>query len=182
MPLPPAHFLVGAGAAELTRSERQGPRWRLWLSGGALGVLPDLDTGIGLLLGRGNEFHGIFTHTSLAVLAFAALAWAIGGRRWAAVAAAAYGSHLLIDLLEDRQGTSVQPWWPLSDERLLSVAPIFPNVPWRHGAGPEGAALSLFDPEVLPWLVAQGAAGALVFLLALLLRRMARPGRRWPAP
>jgi membrane-bound metal-dependent hydrolase YbcI (DUF457 family) len=182
MPLPPAHVLVGAGAAELTRSDRQGPRRRLWLFGGALGVLPDLDTGIGVLLGRGTEFHGIFTHTLLAVLAVAALTWAIGGRRWAVVAAAAYGSHLLIDLLEDRQGTSVQPWWPLSDERLSSVAPVFPNVPWRHGAGPEGAALSLFDPEVLPWLVAQTAVGALVLLLAVLLRRMATVGRRRSAP
>ncbi len=172
MPLPPAHFFVGAGAAELARGRSSQQAWRAWLVGGAFGVLPDIDTGIGVLLGRSTEFHGIFTHTPLAVLTVGLLVWAVAGRRWAIVATAAYAAHLLLDLFEDRASTSVQPLWPLSDETLPSLARILPSVPWRRGGGPEQAAVSLFDPGVFGWLMAQTAAGAVLFLLALLIRRV----------
>jgi membrane-bound metal-dependent hydrolase YbcI (DUF457 family) len=165
MPLPPTHFLVGAGAADLATAGQPLPRWRVWLVGGLFGVLPDMDTGIGVLLGRSNEFHGIFTHTLLAVLVMGGLAWWVAGRRWAVAAGAAYLSHLLIDLLEFRDRTSVQPLWPLSDRRLTSVAHLFPNVPWERGDGPWGAALSLFEPQILTWLIAQTAVGAAIFLV-----------------
>lgn len=177
MPLPPAHFLAGAGAAELVRGSDQKP-WLVWLVGGAFAVLPDMDTGLGILLGGSTEFHGVFTHTPLAVIIFALVVWLVAGQQWAGIAAAAYASHLVVDLLEARTETSVQPFWPLSEATLPSIAHIFPSVPWRRGEGPEGAAESLLDPAVLQWLLAQTAVGLLVFVLAVLLRQ-ARRAVRW---
>ncbi|MBA4156740.1 MAG: metal-dependent hydrolase [Gemmatimonadetes bacterium] len=177
MPLPPAHFLVGAGAAELVRGSGQ-KRWLVWLVGGSFAVLPDVDTALGILLGRTAEFHGVFTHTPLAVVVFALLVWLVAGLRWAGIAAAAYTSHLVVDLLENRTETSVQPLWPLSEATLRSVAHIFPSVPWRRGEGPEGAAESLLDPAVLMWLLAQIAVGLLGFVLCVLLRQGWHAARR----
>jgi len=163
MPLPPAHFLVGAGAADLAAGELRVPRWKIWMVGGILGVLPDMDTGLGILLGRGTELHGIFTHTPLAALLVGLVTWLLAGRRWALIATAAYASHLLIDLFEDRPGSSVQPLWPLSDRTLDSVARIIPGVPWESGEGAWAAALSLLEPRIFAWLLAQTAVAALLF-------------------
>jgi membrane-bound metal-dependent hydrolase YbcI (DUF457 family) len=172
MPLPPAHFLVAAGAADLVRTGSRIPPARAWLVGGLVGVLPDMDTGVGFLLGVGNAYHGIFTHTFLAILVFTAAAWLAAGPRWGAVVGSAYASHLFIDLLENRHASSVQPWWPLSDERISSVAPLFPTVPWRQGAGAEQAAASLLEPGVLPWFLAQTTVAVGIFLLCVAVGRL----------
>jgi hypothetical protein len=176
MPLPPAHFLVGAGAAELANADRRYPPLRVWIVGGVFGILPDLDKGIGILLGQGGAYRGIFTHTALAVITVLAVVWLIAGRRWGAVAGLAYASHLLLDPLEDRNGGSsaVQPLWPVSDGSVVARDPLLPNVPWQRGEGVEGAAASLLDGDVLPWLLGQTALAALVFALALLLSLVLR--------
>jgi hypothetical protein len=160
MPLPPAHLLVGVGAADLATARTSLPRWKVWLAGGAFALLPDMDTGLGILLGRSGAFHGIFTHTPVAVLAVMLATWMVAGRRWAAATTAAYASHLVIDVMEVRQRSSVKPLWPLSEWRLESLLPLFPNVPWERGGGPWAAAFSLFDAPALPWLVAQTLVGA----------------------
>lgn len=174
MPLPAAHFFAGAAAAALARPgtlDRPGGTtrqpWRIWLIGGMLGVLPDMDTGIGILLRRGNDFHGIYTHTLLAVVAVAALAWMLAGRRWALFAAAAYGSHLVLDLFEVRTRTSVAPGWPMTDRTLETVVPLLPTVPYDRGEGVMRAAFSLLDADVFPVLVAQTLPVALLFAVAV---------------
>lgn len=177
MPLPPAHLLVGAGAADLATAGTPLPRWKVWLVGAAVGVLPDMDTGVGILLGRSAAFHGIFTHTPVALLAVALLAWWLAGRRWAAVVAAAYASHLVIDVMEAWGRSSVKLLWPFSEWRLGSILPLFHNVPWARGGGPWGAALSLFQPPALQWLLAQTVMGAGIFALLVLASRALHPRR-----
>jgi len=172
MPLPPAHFLIGAGAADLASAGSTLPRLRVWLAGGLVALLPDMDTGLGVLLGQGNAFHGLYTHTLAALFGILAVVFLVAGIRWAGVAASAYGSHLMIDLLEDRGATSVQLWWPFSQQRSNSIAPLFPSVPWRQGEGPQGAAISLLEAEVFPSLVSQTAVALGIFLTALLLTRL----------
>jgi membrane-bound metal-dependent hydrolase YbcI (DUF457 family) len=180
MPLPPAHILVAAGAADLASATQPVPRWKVWLVGGAVGLLPDMDTGVGVLIGQSMAFHGIFTHTTVAVLAVALLTYLVAGWRWTAVTTAAYASHLLIDLLEDRSATSVQPWWPFSARKLDSVAAVFPSVPWERGDGPLGAALSVFDPQIFPALVAQTAVAAAVFVVCVVVSWLLRIPEREP--
>jgi hypothetical protein len=178
MPLPPAHFLVGAAAAEIGRTGSSLPPKRVWLVGGIFGLLPDMDKGVGILLGVGSAYQGVFTHSFVAVLLVAGSVWLASGRRWALIAGLAYASHLIADVMEDRTGTSVQPFWPFTDRTLHSLVPFFPRVPWRHGRGPEEAALSLFHPDVLPWLIAQTAVALGVFVLTVLVGRFLLNGSR----
>jgi membrane-bound metal-dependent hydrolase YbcI (DUF457 family) len=173
MPLPAAHFLVGAAAADAARGRQRISVRRAWVVGGAVAILPDMDIAVGVFVGQGSALHGTFTHTSLAVLCAWIVARTIWGRAWGRMVAAAYLSHLLIDLLEADSGTSVQIAWPLTEARLPSVLPIFPVVPWEKGRGALEAALSLLDPEVLPWLLAQTAVGLVPFLVISAVRRLA---------
>ena len=68
MAFPPAHALVGAGVAELTCSAIPLPRWKAWVVAAVLAVLPDLDFGVGTLMGRVSDYHGTFTHSAVAVI------------------------------------------------------------------------------------------------------------------
>jgi hypothetical protein len=163
---PPAHFLVGAGVAELLRVGTPLPRWRSWLLAGSLAVSPDLDFGVGMLLGEVHSYHGTFTHSALAVIVVSLLG-AIAGREWAVLAGAGYGSHLLVDLLDDRGRTNVLLGWPLTLNQPDAIARVFPTVPFEKGEGALHAALSLFQPEVLGPLLHQTAVGG-IFFVALL--------------
>ena len=165
MAFPPAHFLVGVGIAELVRVGTPLPRWRAWVLAGALAVSPDLDLGFGLLLGRGGEYHGTFTHSALAVMVVSLLG-ALAGREWGVLAGAGYGSHLLVDLLDDRGRTNVLLGWPLTLNQPDAIARVFPTVPFEHGGGAWNAALSLFSPETFGRLIHQTAVGV-VFCLVL---------------
>ena len=167
MSFPPAHMLVAVGAAEVVRAAAPLPRWRAWATAAALAVAPDLDIALGILLGERGEYHGTFTHSLLAVAVVGVVAWGVAGRKWGVLAAAGYGSHLLVDLLDDRGETNVLLGWPFTMERPLAIARIFPDVPFEHGEGIRGAAMSLFQPEVMERLLVQTAAGA-VFCVALL--------------
>lgn len=182
MAFPPAHLLVGAGVAEVARSAVPLPRWRAWAAGAALAVVPDLDIVLGIALGRGGDYHGTFTHSILATLAVALLFRALAGRGWGVLAGAAYGSHLLVDLLDDRGRTNVLLGWPFTDERPFAIARIFPQVTFQHGGGLRAAVLSLFRPEAAAALLAQTAVGLLFFLGLVLLARGVRRMRRASPP
>lgn len=166
MAFPPAHFLVGAGVAEMVRVGAPLPRWRAWLIGGALAVSPDLDFGVGMLMGQVGSYHGTFTHSALAVMVVSLLG-AVAGREWAVLAGAGYGSHLLVDLLDDRGRTNVLLGWPLTLNQPDAIARVFPTVPFEKGQGALHAALSLFQPEVMGALLHQTAVGAIFFLVLL---------------
>lgn len=184
MAFPPAHFLVGCGMAELTRTVAPVPRWRSWLLAGALAVSPDFDFIIGLVAGRAYEYHGTFTHSVFAaVVVGAAIALAVGWR-WGLVGAAGYGSHLLVDLLDDRGRTNVLLAWPFSDKQPFAIARLFPTIPFDQSGGMRRAALSLLEPEVFRALTIQTLVGAGLLLLllgaALVLRRALAAGGRRP--
>jgi membrane-bound metal-dependent hydrolase YbcI (DUF457 family) len=178
MAFPPAHMLVGAGAAELVRTGVPLPRWRAWAVAAVLAALPDTDIILGIALERGGAYHGTFTHSIAAVIVVALLAWAVAGRRWAALAGAGYGSHLLVDLLDDRGRTNVLLGWPFTDERPLAIARLFPTVPFEQGGGVLNATLSLFRPDVFGPLLLQTAVGGILFLGLVLLAAGIRRVRR----
>lgn len=142
------------------------PRWRAWVLSGALAVSPDLDFGVGMIAGNVQDYHGTFTHSALAVIVVSMLA-AFAGREWAVLAGAGYGSHLLVDLLDDRGRTNVLLGWPLTLNQPDAIARVFPTVPFEKGEGAVHAALSLFQPQVMGALLHQTAVGA-IFLAALL--------------
>lgn len=164
MAFPPAHFLVGAGMAELVRVASPLPRWRSWLIAGSLAASPDLDIILGLLLGRSGGYHGTFTHSALAVIVVSLLG-AVAGQGWGILAGAGYGSHLLVDLLDDRGRTNVLLGWPLTLNQPDAIARVFPTVPFRHGDGVVQAALSLLEPHVFLALFQQTMVGALFFVV-----------------
>ncbi len=177
MAFPPAHMLVGAGIAEVVRSTAPLPRWRAWAVAATLAVVPDLDFVLGIALGRGAEYHGTFTHSLVATLAIALLAGLLGGRRWGLLAGAGYGSHLLVDLLDDRGRTNVLVGWPFTDERPFAIARIFPQVPFSLGAGVRESAAALLHPDAVLALAVQTFIGFLIFLGLLFVARLARTSR-----
>lgn len=179
MAFPPAHMLVGAGMAEASRAASPGlPRGRAWAADAALAVVPDLDIVLGIALGRGGAYHGTFTHSVLAALAVALAAWALAGRGWALLAGSTYGSHLLVDLLDDRGETNVLLGWPFTDERRVAIARVFPQVPFNVGEGLREAVLSLPRREVVVALAEQTLIGLLFFLALLAVAAMVRRTRR----
>jgi membrane-bound metal-dependent hydrolase YbcI (DUF457 family) len=177
MAFPPAHMLVGAGIAEVVRVYEPLPRWRAWVAAAALAALPDADIMLGLALGQGGADHGTFTHSIVAVVVVGLVAWAVAGRRWGVLAAAAYASHLVVDLLDDRGRTNVLLGWPFTETRPYAIARFFPTVPFEQGHGAMAAARSLLEPEVFSRLLQQTALGALCFVLLLLVAAALRAGR-----
>ena len=178
MAFPPAHFLVGCGVAEVVRGIfPRLPRSAAWLVAGSLAVAPDLDFGFGMLLGRTYEYHGTFTHSLVATASVAVLAWLLAGAGWGVLAGMGYGSHLLVDLLDDRGRTNVLLGWPFTLEQPLAIARVFPTIPFEQGRGVLAAALSLLEPAAFRQLAIQTAFGALALALLLLLAAVVRRGR-----
>ena len=121
-----AHATAGYLAYEVLRPP--GPH-RPWLLAGAvvLANAPDLDFLPGLAVGDPNAFHRGLTHTLGAAVVVAAAVglvarWQRVGRPWwwAAFAAAAYGSHLLVDWMtvDAVPPQGIQLLWPLTDRWL----------------------------------------------------------------
>lgn len=181
MALPPAHFLVGAGIGELTRGPDGLARWQVWAAGGLIALLPDTTTMVLFAMGERAGSHGMYTHTLLAVALVAAVGGVIGGWRWALLAGAAYGSHLLVDLL--RAGTaSVYLLWPLSDQPAQGIYPLFPTVPFEAGGGILGEAPGLYGSRPVETFVAQTLVGAGFFAVALFMGTVLRSSRDERSP
>lgn len=164
MAFPPAHILVGVGVAELVRVATPLPRWKAWVIAGALAVSPDLDFGVGMLMGDIGSYHGTFTHSAFAVIVVSLVA-ALAGRGWGVLAGAAYASHLVVDLLDDRGQTNVLLGWPLTEARPDAMARVFPTVPLPRGDGLLGTLASLLEAETFLALLHQSAVGALFFIV-----------------
>jgi hypothetical protein len=164
MAFPPAHALVGAGLAELTCTAVPLPRWKAWVVAAVLAILPDLDFGFGMVVGHAAEYHGTFTHSAVAVVVVSLFA-ALAGRGWGVLAAAAYGSHLIVDLLDERGRTNVLLAWPFSNQYPDAIARVFPIVPFEKGNGALSAATSLLEPSVLGPLIHQTLVGFAFFLV-----------------
>lgn len=163
MSFPPAHFLVGAGTAELVNAQHRLPRLRAWAVGGALAVLPDFDVAIGRVTSDLPP-HGTYSHSLFAAAVVALVAWKLGGRRWGALAGATYASHLAVDLLDHVGPTNVMLGWPFSQAAAIGLGQIFPQVVFHRGGGVLGAAQSLLQPAVLTQLALQTVVGGAVAL------------------
>ena len=183
MAFPPAHMLIGAGIAEAARAGMRNPppRTAAWLAAALLASAPDGDIVLGILLGRGGSLHGTFTHSLTAVGVIALLAFAIGGGRWAAIAGLAYGSHLLVDLLDGSGPTNMMLGWPFTGTRPVSLGKVFPKVP-VEGKGVVDTALNVLRPDSLANLALQTLLAAAVFAALLLLAAVIRRLRARPSP
>ena len=159
------------------------PPLRPWLAlpiAAVLAVLPDADFVLGLATGKAGAYHGTFTHSITAALVLALLVGLLAKWRWGVLAGAGYGSHLLVDLLDERGKTNVLLAWPWTARQAHGIAPVFPTVPFDQGYGVQQAIASLFRPEVFRYLLLQtvyGLAGFLLLLaLAWALRQTVRSG------
>ena len=166
MSFPPAHALIAAGLADVVVAARPAPRWRAWMVAAVLGIVPDFDIGLGLLLGRGATLHGTMTHSVAAVVVVALIAYAFGRGRWALIAGTAYGSHLVVDLLDESGPTNLMLGWPFTGARPFAIGRFFPKVP-VEGNGPVDTALNLLRPDAIEKLVMQTLLGIAVFLVLL---------------
>jgi membrane-bound metal-dependent hydrolase YbcI (DUF457 family) len=175
---PPAHLLVGAGVGELVRIPARLSRWHAWAAGAGFALLPDADTILLFALGGRAPNHGVYTHSLVSVMVVAICVWAFLGPRWTLLAAAAYISHLVVDLL--REGTtSVYLLWPFVDEPVPGLYPLFPTIPFEAGGGALGVPPTLYGPSPLERVLEQTLIGAAFFLAALAFTAIRRrAGRR----
>jgi hypothetical protein len=180
MPLPPAHFLLGAAAAELARIPTSLPLWKVLAVGAFFGLLPDLPTGILFLMGADAPHHGLYTHNLVALVGVGLIVGAAASPSWGLVAAAAYASHLLADLLREGTTTSVYLGWPLSNEAWAPLAPVFSRIPFDR----QGGTFALYSPDPMRDVAEQTLMAAGVLVAALLVAAAARRvrGRRAPSP
>lgn len=174
-------MLIGAGLAEAARAGMRSPppRIHVWAVAAVLGVAADGDIILGILLGKGGTYHGTFTHSLTAAAVVAMAAWALGGARWAVIAGVGYGSHLLVDLLDESGPTNLMLGWPFTGVRPYSLGKLFPKVP-VEGDGMVDTALNVLRPGALANLLVQTLLAAAIFAALLLaaqgIRRM-RVGR-----
>jgi membrane-bound metal-dependent hydrolase YbcI (DUF457 family) len=137
MPTPIGHSLAGYAAARLTRVQLGSNERRLFVIAAAFGILPDV---LGQITERfeGAAQHG-FSHSIAAMLLVsllaAAVAWRAGWRFWPVLlfVGAAYGSHLVADLLRPPMGptSGEQLFWPLPPRYAIDLN-ILPHVPARR--------------------------------------------------
>jgi hypothetical protein len=162
-------MLMGMAAAEGVCAATSVPRYRAWALGAACALLPDIDYGIRLMTGEFAPIERSSLHSLLATAVVALAVWLVAGRRWAAVAAAGYASHLLADLLQDQSQTSVALLWPLQERGMEPILPLFPFVPIQGGAGVTGAVAGLLQGESFAALLQSTtiAAGMFFGVLAL---------------
>jgi hypothetical protein len=169
-------MLIGAGMAEVARAGMRNPppRWLVWSTAAVLAAGPDADIVIGILRGVGGAYHGTFSHSIVAVVIVALVGYAVGGGRWAAIGGLSYGSHLLVDLLDESGPTNLMLGWPFTGAHPYSLGKLFPKVP-VDGNGMVDTALNVLRPDALRNLVLQTLLAAVVcaalLLLAAALRR-----------
>ena len=171
-------MLIGAGLAEVARAGMHHPPQRrfAWAVAAVLAAGPDGDIILGILLGKGGSYHGTFSHSLSATVVVALVAYAFGGGRWAVIAGIAYGSHLLVDLLDESGPTNLMLGWPFTGARPYSLGKVFPKVP-VSGDGLVDTALNVLRPQALLDLIIQTAMAAAIFGALLLLARAIRRRR-----
>ena len=177
MAFPPAHMLVGVGLAEVACAGMRNPppRWVVWPIAALLAAGPDADIILGILRGRGGAYHGTFSHSLVAVVVIALLGHAFGGRRWAMIGGLAYGSHLLVDMLDESGPTNLMLGWPFTGARPYAIGKLFPKVP-VEGNGIIDAVLNVLRPQAFTNLAVQTLIAAAIFGALLL---VAEGIRRW---
>jgi hypothetical protein len=133
LPSPVGHILAGT-AVYLVATTRE-PRSRVALMVTLLGsILPDFDFLPGILIGEPAVFHHGISHSSTFAVVFGVLIFFFLRRfkevttaaRTAVVAALAYTSHVILDLVSVSEGARGIPiLWPLSNERFAINLNLF---------------------------------------------------------
>lgn len=125
MPSPLGHIL--AGTAVYLTGTRRGSRPRLILSVTLMGsILPDFDFVPGILIGDLRAFHHGASHSLALAALFGLSVFFFTPRRQRDIAlragllaASAYASHVLLDMVSVNPGTRGVPiLWPLSDHQF----------------------------------------------------------------
>ncbi len=158
MPSPVGHSLAGYALARLTRVRITRDERVLFVFAACVAILPDLFGEIAWKVARLPPHS--FSHSIAAMLLLALIGAAIGTRRgfrfWPVflVIAAAYGSHLLADLLRPDfvplEGE--QLFWPLRSTYAIDLN-ILPHIPahaaYAHPAGYARALAGIVLRELL---------------------------------
>jgi inner membrane protein len=173
MPSPVGHVLGGIAAGLLAGAQGPGPtasgsrdqrRFQQLALFGLLGAAPDVD----LLFGT----HSTYTHSIGAVAVVGIIAWLATGRRrprFACAAAAAWGSHLLLDWLgaDTTPPLGIMALWPVTADFYQSPVSVFQAISRRYWL-PEfywynarGVLRELLILGPLVWLTARRASRAL---------------------
>jgi inner membrane protein len=125
MPSPVGHILAGT-AVYLTGTRRES-RAKIMLAIALFGsILPDFDFVPGILIGNLRAFHHGVSHSLAFAVLFGVLTFFLVpprqkdiALRIAILAASAYASHVLLDLVSVSEGARGVPiLWPLSDHRF----------------------------------------------------------------
>ncbi len=121
MPLPIAHALVGASVvAALQPEPAASPRYVQMMVGGLLANAADLDFLL-VYAFDSKSWHRGFTHSFLFSFFVFVLCSLLVGRRRIKTAAAygiAFASHAVLDFVTTKEGSGVQLFFPLYQERL----------------------------------------------------------------
>jgi hypothetical protein len=132
MPSPVGHALGGISAAWLLvpREARRRDPLRAAVIVAALGVAPDLDL---VAHAHRGPTHSIGAAILVGLVVFAI----VGNLRWSVAAAAAWGSHVLLDWLgtDTRPPFGLMALWPWSQRYFESPLHLFPAVSRRYWLG-----------------------------------------------
>jgi membrane-bound metal-dependent hydrolase YbcI (DUF457 family) len=139
----------------------------------ALGNAPDLDFLPGLAVGRPDAFHRGVTHTLGAVLAVGLAAWALARWRgssespgwWAAFAALAFGSHLVVDActVDAVPPEGARFLWPLSNAVWHAPFSVFREIVIDRSSRVGFFSSLLARDTLVVWI---GEIGALLLAVA----------------
>ena len=135
-----AYIVAGKGVHDL--SSRQSIRAMV----GSLALIvfagnaPDLDFLLGWALGDFNAYHHRASHSVFAMMLFSFIVWLITRRfnmhalAFAVMAALAYASHLVLDLLTQDSAApfGLQIFWPISQQFYLAPQAVFSKI--EHGS------------------------------------------------
>ncbi len=163
MPSPVGHSLIGLGLGLGVLSPRGAWRdllafarrnWAALLLVVAMANAPDVDYIPGVLVGRINAYHHLYTHTLGWIALVAAGAWLVArafrpgfGWVWLPIFFAALATHLLADLVTEDTAApyGIMALWPFTDRFYLSPVTIF-----RHLEKAEWAdVFQLYNLKVL---------------------------------
>jgi inner membrane protein len=170
MPSPIAHSLAGVAIHFVGTKYGSPRRWSSVVVMLILASLADVDFLPGYLVGEPRAYHWGMTHSLLAAAAIGVVVGFLGFqgcRRLVAatLAATAYGSHILLDMLLGKLAPSVglQVFWPFSDGRFMLPWHVFYAAPRSIGSDPVG---TLFSMEMAPNLLREFMVMAPIALFA----------------
>jgi membrane-bound metal-dependent hydrolase YbcI (DUF457 family) len=180
MPSPIAHTAAGYVIYYLSRSRTPetklkgiGPLPLSLIVTTGFSLLPDIDSGFGLLTGNFGRFHNNATHSFFVGLAVALvfgllMRWKTrsGFGFWFWLALLGYEGHVLMD--SATIGRGVMAFWPLTAERFMFPVIVFYGLHWSDGW--------LSSRHLWTALTESTFATVVVFIVHMIVRKMETNG------